>query len=135
MADVYHVNFHTFQNRPIFLDESFAIEIRNIFVELIEADRIACLASAIMPTHVHLVVICFPDQSRAKVIQLLKGASSRLFLREHPEIHDELGGRLWQPGYDWVLVDTAEQCHNAVRYVNSNRNRLGLGTLPSNQSR
>ena len=134
VVEIYHVNFHTFQNRPVFLVESYAMELRDILAELIEIDRVICLASSIMPTHVHLVVVCFPEQPRAKVVQLLKGASSRLFFQQHPEIHDELDGRLWQPGYDWVQITTADQCQTAIRYVNANRARLGLGPIPSSRS-
>ena len=51
--------------------------------------------------HVHLLVNYPPKHSVSKIVNSLKGASSRLIRkREYPEIHSLLwGGALWSPSY------------------------------------
>jgi REP element-mobilizing transposase RayT len=50
---LYHVNFHTVQNRPVFLADDVDALIRTILRDVMKAHRILCLASEVMPTHVH----------------------------------------------------------------------------------
>jgi REP element-mobilizing transposase RayT len=126
MAELYHINFHTFRNHPLFLDEAYAREIDHLFADVIRRHQIASLARTLMPNHVHFVVVAFPDQPRERIAQLLKGATARESLSKHPEIDGELGGHLWQAGYDWVLITSNRQLSAAISYVRANRPKVGL---------
>ena len=123
---VFHVNFHTFGNRPVFqVPEYLALAER----ELREALRIWKILSAawtVMPTHVHLVLLTFPDLPLGRVMRLIKGRISHQLLEAAPELRADMGDHLWQEGYDWVEVTSHQQCVNAVRYVRDNRRRGGL---------
>jgi REP element-mobilizing transposase RayT len=129
MAEIYHVNFHTHGNRPVFLDDAYARAIDDLTDEIIRHYAIVSLARAVMPTHLHFVVVAFPDQPREGIVQLLKGASSRGFFQEYPELGAELGGHLWQKGYQWVLITSHDQLVAAIRYIRANRSKIGLSPL------
>ncbi len=132
MTEIYHVNFHTFRNEAIFLDYEYDRTMRGILAQVIQEHNIVCFSWTITPTHLHAVVLTFADFTRAHVVQLLKGASSHAFLQKFPDLHAELGGHLWQKGYDWVPVTSFQQYRNVLHYVDNNRKTIGLE--PLNQS-
>ncbi len=94
--------------------------------EVIEKWAIACLTWQVMPTHVHLLLLSFPDQQLGRIVQLIKGATAHAILHAASELRGDLGDHLWQEGYDWVEITSHRQCANAVRYVRENRLRGGL---------
>ena len=50
--------------------------------------------------HVHLLLSCPPSLSPAKIVQYLKGRSSRLLQQEFPHLRKRfLGRHLWARGY------------------------------------
>lgn len=123
---VYHVNFHTMRNRRVFEVPEYQSFVESRLTEVLERWSIPCLAWQIMPTHVHLVLITFPDQPLARALNLIKGYTARHVLLDAPELRADLGDHLWQEGYDWVEVTSHRQCANAVRYVRENRQLAGL---------
>ena len=133
-VEIYHINFHTHLRRPIFLDDALAIWLDACLVDIMTRHRIVTLAHTVMPTHVHVVVVTFPDQPRDRVVQLLKGAAARAFNRQNPEIAADIGGHLWQDGYDWVLIETHRQVQATLAYVEANRPRIGLPPLADDRS-
>jgi REP element-mobilizing transposase RayT len=88
--------------------------------------RISCLTWQIMPTHVHLVLLSFPDFPLGRIMRLIKGRTAHDLMAQVPELRGELGDHLWQEGYDWVEVTTQRQCATTVRYVQENRRAAGL---------
>jgi REP element-mobilizing transposase RayT len=129
MAEIYHVNFHTNGNRPVFLDDAYVRATDEIIDDVIRHHEIVSLARAIMPTHLHFVLVAFPDQPRERIVQLLKGASSHAFFQQHPDLGTELGGHLWQKVYQLVLITSHDQLVTAMRYVRANRAKIGLGPI------
>ncbi|MBI3969144.1 MAG: IS200/IS605 family transposase [Chloroflexi bacterium] len=125
-AGVFHVNFHTNRRRPVFLDVERAAWLQRVVAELVERNDLVCLASAVMPTHVHLLLLGWPDLPVGKAVQLVKGASSRAFFVEFPYLREDLGGHLWQAGYDCVQVSTHRQCVAARAYIWGNPRRAEL---------
>lgn len=50
--------------------------------------------------HVHMLVSCPPNISVSKLVQLIKGKSSRILLNEYKELKKRyLGQHLWSVGY------------------------------------
>jgi REP element-mobilizing transposase RayT len=133
MADVYHVNFHTFHGKPAFLDDACAAIMDRLLGEIVERHGITCLVWSVMPTHVHCIVVTFPDQSRGEIVQLLKGASARAFLERYPAWRAEVGDHLWQEGYHWVQIKTRAQLAATRRYVQNNRPKVGLAPVPGQE--
>ena len=126
MVEIYHINFHTVRNLPIFLNPEYAASLGEIISDIIREHELVCHISTVMPNHVHLVLTTFPDQSRAQIVQLVKGGSARAFFARYPLLREEIGAHLWQEGFDWVIVDSHRQFRNAIRYVQENRGKIGL---------
>jgi REP element-mobilizing transposase RayT len=125
-AQIFHVNFHTARNAPAFSNPDYDILIRRAIEDVAVHWQIACLAWQVMPTHIHLVLITFPDRSLGRIMQLMKGRTAHELMAQAPELRGELGNHLWQEGYDWLEITTQLQCAAAVRYVRENRRAAGL---------
>ena len=123
---LFHVNFHTNRNRPVFEALEYDALARRELKAALAKWRVPCLAWEVMPTHVHLVLLTFPDLPLARLMRLLKGRMAHEILAAAPDLREDLGDHLWQEGYDWVEVTSHRQCLNAVRYVLENRRRGGL---------
>jgi putative transposase len=58
------------------------------------------VAQEIMPDHVHLFVSTTPAISPADMVELFKGVSARILLKEFPDFAQKSGrGTLWAPPY------------------------------------
>jgi putative transposase len=124
---LFHINFHTMRSVPVFEQLAFDQAMRSIFREVLRRHHILCLAWEIMPTHVHLIMADFPDQPRARIIKLLKGATAHAFLLQFPELRpDLLGGHLWAKGYYWVHIESHHQFMITLNYVRNNRAHADL---------
>lgn len=126
---LFHVNFHTVKNRAVFEVPEYQALLERAVPEVIEKWGIVCLTWKAMPTHVHLVLLSFPDQQLGRIVNLIKGAAAYIILHAlhaAPELRGDLGDHLWQESYDWVEVTTHKQCANTIRYVQENRIRGGL---------
>jgi REP element-mobilizing transposase RayT len=123
---LFHVNFHTYNNRSVFEVPEYLAALDRELAQVLARWKILSLVRQIMPTHVHLLVLTFPDQPLARIVNLVKGATSHAILVAHPELRGDLGDHLWQEGYDWVDVTRHRQCLNVIRYIHENRRRGGL---------
>ncbi len=124
---LHHVNFHTLNSKPIFEDETYDRMMRTCLHNVLRERQIICLAWEIMPTHVHLIIEDFPDLPRPRILQYLKGDTSRAFLVAFPHLRaDLLGGHLWTKGYYAVRIISYKQFLATLRYVRANRQRADL---------
>jgi len=82
-------------------------------------------AFVIMPNHVHVVVTMPLGLDLAKLLQKLKGSSSR-------EVNRATGrsGTLWQPDYFDRQIRSDDHFHKTVRYIEWNPVRARLCTDP-----
>ena len=65
---------------------------------------------AIRPDHVHLLLQVKPSESVARVVQLLKGGTSRKIREEFPELEEFLwGDSFWADGYFAESVGAVNQ--------------------------
>ena len=70
--------------------------------------EIRILKGHVAKDHVHLLVSCRPGLSPAKVVQYLKGRSSRLLQQEYSHLRKRYWGKhLWARGYFCVSVGDA----------------------------
>lgn len=124
---LHHINFHTAYRRPIFEHDLYDRMMRARFPDVLASRGILCPAWEIMPTHVHMVVEDFQDLPRGRVMQYLKGDTSRAFFATFPELRfDMLGGHLWAKGYFTVLITTHRQYIATVEYIRTNRQHADL---------
>jgi putative transposase len=84
--------------------------------------RLDCIGYVLMPDHFHLV-LHQPEQDRSISqcqMQFKKMSSGQLRI---PQFHEV---RLWQNGYDDVLIPGADAVITKLKYVHSNPVRRGL---------
>jgi REP element-mobilizing transposase RayT len=93
---LYHVNFHTLGQRPIFEVDEYDAMMRACLPSVLRQRRVVCLAWELMPTHVHLLIEDFLDYSRATILQHVKGDTGRAFFHAFPRLREDLlGDHLW----------------------------------------
>lgn len=105
--------------QTFFLDSDYALY-RELLREHCAAHRVAIWSWALMPNHVHLVLV--PSESDG-----LRRALSRVHRIYAGEIHSRLKrtGHFWQGRFGCVAMDE-EHLHCAFRYVALNPVRAGL---------
>ena len=94
-----HLVFVTKYRRGV-LTEEMILSLHTFFFEVcrdFEAELLECDGE---DDHVHLLISYPPKASISKMVNSLKGASSRLIRRDFPEIQEKLWkNALWSPSY------------------------------------
>ena len=99
----YELKFHfvwtTKYRKPILTGE-VAIRLREIVREVCRTNEIDILQGAVSRDHVHVLLSCPPNLAPSKVMQYLKGKSSRKLMMEFTHIRQVFWGRhVWARGY------------------------------------
>ena len=82
-----------------------------------ERHGIRVVELGIMPDHVHIVALLPPDMSPSKAIGLLKGGSSYILFRLHPNFRKTYRrGHFWSRGYFYRSVSDVNE-EKVRRYV------------------
>lgn len=106
----------------LLLDHGDVAIVAASFARTIEERGYVCHACAIMPDHVHLVIRRHPDRAEGAT-DFLQAPSKQALIeaRRRPVNHPVWGGRGWK-----VFLNTRDQIHGRVRYVESNPSEAGL---------
>lgn len=87
---------------------ALALRIETLIRECAEVNGWAIEELNIQVDHVHMLVQLKPDISVSRVVQLVKGGSSRILREEMPEIKEFLWGEsFWADGY---FAETVGKC-------------------------
>ena len=82
------------------LNGAIALRARDIIREVCEAREITIIKGVVSKNHVHLFVACPPQLAPAKVMQWVKGRSSRKLQQEFDVLRRRYWGQhLWARGY------------------------------------
>ena len=77
-----------------------AMRVRDILRQIAMEHEIEVISGKVAADHVHMFVSFRPMQPIAKVVQYLKGISSRILLQEFAHLKKQFWGRhLWARGY------------------------------------
>ena len=83
---------------------------RELIRQICEARGIMIVRGAISPDHIHMLLSVPPDLAPAKVVQYIKGRSSRLLQMEFPELGKRYWGQhLWARGYFCATVGAVDE--------------------------
>ena len=94
-----HVVWITKYRKPV-LHGAVGQRLRDIVRRICEELDVEILAGNVRMDHVHLLLSIPPQLSISKLMQRLKGVSSRKLLQEHQALRKEFWGRhLWARGY------------------------------------
>ena len=95
----YHFVWVTKYRRKILTGE-VGTRVRYLVREVCRTHDIEILQGAVSPDHVHVLLSCPPNLSPSKIMQYIKGKSSRKLLMEFKHIQKQYWGRhLWARGY------------------------------------
>ena len=100
---VYDIQYHivwTTKYRYKVLQGKIAERLRELLRQGCEARKITIVRGSIGRDHVHMLISCPPTLSPSKIMQYLKGRSSRMLQEEFQELRKRYWGQhLWAVGY------------------------------------
>ena len=113
MSDMrqYRINSHSKTNlqvhliwipkyRKRILTGEVAVKIRDILRRVAAEHEIKIISGKVGIDHVHMFISYRPDQSISKIVQYLKGVSSRIIFQEFAHLKKQLwGSHFWARGY------------------------------------
>lgn len=78
--------------------------------QICEAREVQLIRGAISPDHVHMLVAAPPQRAPAKLVQAIKGRSSRRRQQEFSHLRKRYGGQpLWARGYFCATVGAVDE--------------------------
>jgi putative transposase len=105
----YHVIWVT-KYRYKVLNGPISKRTRELIRQGCEARGITILQGSVGKDHIHLLLSCPPSLAPSKILQYLKGRSSRLLQDEFPELKKRFWGQhLWERGYFCATVGTVTE--------------------------
>ena len=119
---VYDIKYHVIwvtKYRYKALYKPIASRLRELIRQGCEARGITIVRVSIGRDHVHMLIGCSPNIAPSKVVQYLKGRSSRLIQDEFPELKKKYWGQhLWARGYFCATVGSVTE-ETIKRYIES----------------
>ena len=95
----YHIVWICKYRYPV-LQGKIAHRVRALVKLIASENEVAILAGSVSPRHIHLLVSVPPTLAPARLVQYLKGATSRKLQQEFPELKKRYWGQhLWGRGY------------------------------------
>ena len=105
----YHVVWIT-KYRYKVLKGRVAERARDVIRQICESRDVVIVRGAVSPDHIHLLLSAPADLSPAKLVQYIKGRSSRRIQDEFPEIRKRYWGQhLWARGYFCATVGAVDE--------------------------
>jgi REP-associated tyrosine transposase len=95
----YHFVWVTKYRKDVLAGE-VGVRLRDLIREICRTHEIEILQGSVSRGHVHVLLSCPPNLSPSKVMQYIKGKSSRKLLMEFRHLQKQYWGRhLWARGY------------------------------------
>ena len=83
---------------------------RDLLRQICAAREVRILRGAVSPEHIHMLVVAPPQLAPAKLVQLLKGRSSRRLQQDFPHLRKRYWGQhLWARGYFCATVGAVDE--------------------------
>ena len=102
----YHIVWTT-KYRYKVLTGKIAERLREVIRQICTTEDIVIIKGSIGKEHVHLLVSCPPNMSVSRLVQLIKGKTSRILLSEYKDLKKRYWGQhLWSAGYFCRSVGT-----------------------------
>ena len=112
----YHVVWITKYRYPV-LRGDVAERARDLIREICRAREVDIVRGSVSPDHIHMLVSAPPKLSVSKMIQYVKGRSSRKLQEEFPALKKRYWGQhLWARGYFCATVGAVDE-DTIKRYI------------------
>ena len=110
---VYDIKYHviwTTKYRYQVLRGAIAQRAKDLIIQGCQARDIVIIKGSVGKDHIHVLLSCPAMLSPAKIMQYLKGRSSRLLQEEFPELKRKYWGQhLWSRGYFCATVGSVTE--------------------------
>jgi REP-associated tyrosine transposase len=94
---------------------------REVIRQVCQAREVSIIRGAISPDHVHMLVAAAPQLAPAKLVQYVKGRSSRRLQEEFPHLRKRYWGQhLWARGYFCATVGAVDE-KTIMEYIESQK--------------
>ena len=95
----YHIVWVTKYRYKVLVGD-IGVRVRNLVQEICQDNGIEIIRGRVAANHVHVYVSAPPHQSISKLVQYIKGKSSRKIQQEFPQLKKRYwGNHLWATGY------------------------------------
>jgi putative transposase len=112
----YHLVFCT-KYRYRILTGSIATRTRDLIREICVANYVDIVSGHLSPDHIHLLISVPPNKSFSKIVQYIKGKSSRKLMQEFELLRKRYYGQhMWARGYFAVTVGNVNT-EDVQRYI------------------
>ena len=126
---VYDIKYHFVwitKYRYKILRGKIAFRAREILKQGCEANGFMILKGSVGADHVHMLLSCPTDVAPSKIMQILKGRSSRMLQEEFPELKKKYWGQhMWGRGYFCGTVGEVDE--ETIRNYIENQGKLENG--------
>ncbi len=110
---VYDIKYHVIwvtKYRYKVLRGRIAERARDLIRQICQARDVVIVRGAVAPDHIHMLLSAPPQLSPAKLVQYIKGRSSRRLQEEFPELGKRYWGQhLWARGYFCATVGAVDE--------------------------
>ena len=98
-----------------------AERVRDLLRQICQARDVVIVRGAVSPGHIHMLASCPPELAPAKLVQYLKGRSSRKLQDEFPDLRKRYWGQhLWARGYFCASVGAVDE-DTIKKYIESQK--------------
>jgi putative transposase len=105
----YHIAWITKYRYKVLRGE-IAVKARDLLRQICQSRDVVIVQGAVWPAHIHLLVSVPPHLSPAKLVQYMKGRSSRMLQDEFPQLKKRYWGQhLWARGYFCASVGAVDE--------------------------
>jgi putative transposase len=110
---VYNIEYHFVwitKYRYKILEGKIAERLREILRQGCQTHKITIVRGAVSKDHVHMLLSCPPTIAPSKIMQLLKGRSSKMLQEEFESLRKRYwGNHLWATGYYCSTVGAVDE--------------------------
>jgi putative transposase len=110
LSDIkYHIVWIT-KYRYKVLRGDVAERARDLIGQICESRELRIIRGAVSPDHIHILVAAPPHLAPSKIVQFIKGRSSRRLQEEFPQLRKRYWGQhLWARGYFCATVGAVDE--------------------------
>lgn len=121
----YHLIINVKYRKKVFIDEGITNRCKNIIKQTMDENNVTLINIECGEDHIHILFETKPITNITKLINVIKGRSSRLLRKEFSEqLKDKLwGNAFWSPSY-YLATTGNVSLDTLINYVNNQRNGM-----------